>query len=183
MVCGDAVLVGADREHTVDFRGSPADVIYLETPMVKCADSLSATRLSSEVTGLLEQSVDCWSTDAACDLLDRLGGGPRAGDPAIVELMRRILSDPMARLSETHAARLVCLERTTMLRRFRRQTGMTFRAYKNWTALKYAARLAEQGEPLGAAGLDAGFADAAHFSRRFSAIFGLTPSDALKSLL
>jgi AraC-like DNA-binding protein len=89
----------------------------------------------------------------------------------------------MTRLGETQAARIAGLERTTMLRRFRKQTGMTFRGYKTWTALKHASRLVSQGEAIGAAGLDAGFADAAHFSRCFSTMFGMTPSSATRSMV
>jgi AraC-like DNA-binding protein len=182
-VHADAVFVGAGWDHTVDFFGGSADVIYLETPLAVCDSDGPATGLSRELTRFLERSVECWSDDAAMELLDRLGPSPHRDDPAMARIMQHIQFDPMARLSETAAARLVGIERTTMLRRFKRQVGMTFRAYKNWTALKHASRLAQKGEALGAAGLDAGFADAAHFSRRFGSTFGLTPTVAIRSLL
>lgn len=182
-VHGDAVFVGACLDHTVDFFGGAADVIYLETPAAVSGREQAVAPLSRTLTSFLEQSVNCWSVDTATDFLDRVGSSQQHCDRAMMEVMQLIRSDPMARLSETAAARLVGVERTTMLRRFKRQAGMTFRAYKNWTALKHASRLAQKGEALGVAGLDAGFADAAHFSRRFSSTFGLTPSVVMKSLL
>jgi Helix-turn-helix domain len=58
-------------------------------------------------------------------------------------------------------------------------TGMTFRRFKQWSALQHAARQIAAGELVRTAAMDAGFADTAHLTRTFRASFGLTPSEAI----
>ena len=171
---GDAILVDANWPHAVDFHGGTAEVIYLASDQ---DERRGARALPTAALRILEDRIDRWSVDSAADLVDCLGFVAPLSDPAITAIRHRIDFDPMLRLSEIEASRIARLERTTMLRRFKRQTGMTFRAYKNWTALKHAARLIGKGEALGVAGLDAGFADAAHFSRQYRATFGLSPTE------
>ncbi len=171
---GEAILVDANWAHVVDFHGGTAEVIYLAPDQGR---RHGARALPKAALRILEDQIDRWSVDSAADLVDCLGFTEPQSDPAISAIRCRIDIDPMLRLSEIEASRIARLERTTMLRRFKRQTGMTFRAYKNWTALKHAARLIGEGEPLGIAGLDAGFADAAHFSRQYRATFGLSPTE------
>ena len=58
-------------------------------------------------------------------------------------------------------------------------TGLTFRRFKQWSALQHAARQIAAGELVRTAAMDAGFADTAHLTRTFRASFGLTPSEAI----
>lgn len=178
VVSGAAVLVDANWDHVVNFHGGAVDVIYLEPRLRGEEVVFGATLVPKPALRILEDNGERWSSDTASALLDVFGGPKPSSDERISEIQRRILADPMIRLSETDASKMVRLERTTMLRRFKRQTGMTFRAYKNWTALKHATRLVIGGEQIGSAGLDSGFADAAHFSRQFRSTFGLSPSEA-----
>lgn len=183
IVTGEAVLVDANWQHVVNFRSATVDVLYLEKLPRLEANGCGTCAVSRDVVHMLETGIDIWSADTASALLDIFGGVVAGRDTAISEIERRINADPMTRLSETEASRLVGLERTTMLRRFKRETGMTFRAYKRWTALKHAARLFLSGTRIGHSGLDSGFADAAHFSRQFRATFGLSPTEAMRSVI
>jgi AraC-like DNA-binding protein len=178
VVTGTAIQVDANWDHVVNFHGGAVDVIYLETQLRDTETEFGARPVSKTTLRILEENGENWSPDIASVLLDVLGHQKPSADRGISEIQRRIAVDPMIRLSESEASQIARLERTTMLRRFKRQTGMTFRAYKNWTALKHATRLVIGGEQIGCAGLDAGFADAAHFSRQFRSTFGLTPSEA-----
>ena len=178
VVFGAAVLVDANWDHVVNFHGGAVDVIYLESRLRESVTVSGAMPVSKSALRILEDSGESWSLDTASALLDVLARPILSKDEGISEIQRRIVADPMIRLNETEASRMARLERTTMLRRFKRQTGMTFRAYKNWIALKHAARLVIGGEQIGSAGLDSGFADAAHFSRQFRSAFGLSPSEA-----
>jgi AraC-like DNA-binding protein len=183
LVAGDAVLVDANWQHVVNFHGGSVDVIYLEKKTHRAADGIGACTLPREAVRILESHVENWSVDSSSALCDMFGVVAAARDPDISEIANCIYADPMTRLSETEASRLVGLERTTMLRRFKRETGMTFRAYKRWAALKHASRLFLGGAPLGHSGLDSGFADAAHFSRQFRSTFGLSPTQAIQSVV
>lgn len=178
VVSGAAVFVDANWDHVVNFHGGAVDVIYLEPRLLGEETVFGATLVSKPALRILEDNGESWSSESASALLDVFGGPKPSNDARISEIQMRILTDPMIRLSETEASQMARLERTTMLRRFKRQTGMTFRAYKNWTALKHATRLVIGGEQIGSAGLDSGFADAAHFSRQFRSTFGLSPSEA-----
>ncbi|MDO9453900.1 MAG: AraC family transcriptional regulator [Stagnimonas sp.] len=180
VIWGDAVLVDANWAHIVNFHGGAVDVIYLEPDQ---SSSFGARPLSNAAKRILEDQIDCWTVESAGNLVDSLGYTEQPRDPAIFAIQQRIDIDPMLRLSEIEASCIARLERTTMLRRFKRQTGMTFRAYKNWSALKHAAGLIGAGEQFGNAGLDSGFADAAHFSRQFRATFGFSPTEARNCVL
>jgi AraC-like DNA-binding protein len=182
-VTGDALLVSANWDHIVNFHGNAADVIYLEASSGMVQGNWHAKPVSNATLRVLEDYADDLSLDVAHALADTIGGARPRLDEAIIAIQHEIIADPMARFGEMQASRLVGLERTTLLRRFKQQTGMTFRAYKSWVALKYATRLVMHGAQIGNAGLDAGFADAAHFSRQFRATFGLTPTQARECVI
>lgn len=180
VIKGRALYVGANFDHIVDFHGGMAEVIYLEGSAEpnSLRESCGVRVLSVAGARRLERDVDNWSPDCAAAILETFDVPKRQKDSAIASITDLIATDPMARISESQASALCQLERTTMLRRFKAQTGMTFRAYKSWVALKYATGLVIAGEQIGCAGLDSGFADAAHFSRQFKSVFGLSPTHA-----
>jgi AraC-like DNA-binding protein len=182
-VTGEAVLVEANWQHVVNFYGGVADVIYLENCPRFFTLGNGTREISRDIIRILESRIDTWTVDSASALLEALDERSTVSDSAIKDIERRIIADPMTRLSEMEASQLAGLERTTMLRRFKRETGMTFRAYKRWVALKHASRLFLGGARLGHSGLDSGFADAAHFSRQFRAAFGLSPTEAMRSVV
>ena len=74
----------------------------------------------------------------------------------------------LAALAEVHPVSVV--------RAFRRHTGLTPGAYVRRLRLEAAARaLLAGGEPIAQVALEAGFASQAHFTRAFSAHFGRPP--------
>ena len=72
-----------------------------------------------------------------------------------------------AAASESHLAHL-----------FRAQVGLPLRRYVLWRRLRVAVEQATSGQTLTASAHEAGFADAAHLSRTFRDMFGVTPSAA-----
>lgn len=60
--------------------------------------------------------------------------------------------------------------------RFRAATGVPLRRYVLWSRLRAAAEAAMRGATLTDAAHAAGFADSAHLSRTFRAMFGIAPS-------
>jgi len=65
---------------------------------------------------------------------------------------------------------------------FRDQTGMAVRPYLRWLRLARALQAAAHGLSLTDAAHEAGFADAAHFTRTMRRHFGVTPGSVLRSL-
>ena len=65
---------------------------------------------------------------------------------------------------------------------FRDQTGMAVRPYLRWLRLARALQAASHGQSLTDAAHEAGFADAAHFTRTMRRHFGVTPGSVLRSL-
>jgi AraC-like DNA-binding protein len=82
----------------------------------------------------------------------------------------------MMRMDQGELARRLRRSRTQSLRLFKAVTGMTFRGFKQWTALCAAARQIADGQLVRTAAMDAGFADTAHLTRTFRASFGTTPT-------
>lgn len=62
---------------------------------------------------------------------------------------------------------------------FAEQTGLALRSYRKWRRLLAALERIAAGERLTEAAHAAGFADSAHLSRTFRALFGVDPSSAL----
>ena len=120
--------------------------------------------------------------DAIAELRARLGFATAPLPASIAAIVRAIEADPMLRMPQDELARRLRMERTQALRRFKAATGMTFRAFKLWSGLQHAARQIEAGALVRTAAMDAGFADTAHLSRSFRALFGLSPSAAIAGL-
>jgi len=62
---------------------------------------------------------------------------------------------------------------------FAGQLGLTYPSWRRWTRLLDAIQAVRAGATLTQAAHDAGFADSAHLSRTFRAMFGITPTEAL----
>jgi AraC-like DNA-binding protein len=65
---------------------------------------------------------------------------------------------------------------TRVTHQFTSEIGIPVRRFVLWTRIKRAVEAHRTGRDLTAAAIEAGFSDAAHFSRTFRAMFGLSPS-------
>jgi len=79
----------------------------------------------------------------------------------------------------TDAAAHASTSATRLSHLFSREIGIPFRRFVLWTRLKRAVEVTRDGGDLTAAAAAAGFSDAAHLSRTFRAMFGLSPSTVL----
>jgi AraC-like DNA-binding protein len=86
------------------------------------------------------------------------------------------------RLSLDELASIAGLSKFYLLRAFRHSYGVTPHAYQMQLRLGLAWRLIGSGCPLSRATYDAGFADQSHLTRRFAAVFGLTPARYARQL-
>lgn len=179
-VTGDALIVRPGITHHVSFAARGADVIYLNglafpftAPLAVAATDVLAQLAGRAIGG---------EADATAELRAQLGFATAPLPANMAAIVRAIQSDPMLRMPQAELARRLRMERTQALRRFKAATGMTFRAFKLWSGLQHAARQIEAGALVRTAAMDAGFADTAHLSRSFRALFGLSPSAAIAGL-
>ncbi len=111
-----------------------------------------------------------------------LGYDNYSGSIQMVNVIDELYSDPFIRMSQDDLAERLGLERTQALRFFKTVTGQSFRKFKKWAGLIAASHMANRGDSIGLAAIDAGFSDAAHISRTAKEVFGLTPTIALSTL-
>jgi len=108
-------------------------------------------------------------------------GAPRAAPPSVVHpgvrrALRRMHEDAtppdlaeLARVAELSEGRLIHV--------FRDEVGIPPRRYLLWLKVQRATGELARGRPITEAAHAAGFADAAHLSRTFRRMFGLTPGE------
>jgi AraC-like DNA-binding protein len=85
-------------------------------------------------------------------------------------------------ISLDELARVAGLSKFYLLRAFRRAHGLTPHAYQMQLRLAHAWRFIGEGRPLSRTTYDAGFADQSHLTRRFAALFGVTPARHARQL-
>lgn len=176
----DMVLIRPGVEHSVEI-GGRAKVLYFDG-LAFPLDAGVADHVPRRLTSLAVDALD-GCQDATLELRLRFADRDQACPSAIARIIEDILSDPMNRMSQDELANRTGLERTRALRSFKAATGMTFRAFKNWTGLQAAARQIAEGELIRTAAMDAGFSDSAHLTRTFRQSFGITPSAATADLV
>lgn len=170
---GDMLLIRPGVEHEVDI-GGRARVVYfdgldypLDARLAHRVPRQHAARAIDALTG---------DGDAQTELRLRLDAGRSPCPADVARTIAAIMADPMLRMDQTELARRLRRSRTHAMRLFKVVTGMTFRAFKQWTALCAASKLIEDGQLVRTAAMDAGFADTAHLTRTFRASFGTTPT-------
>lgn len=112
---------------------------------------------------------------AICRIAGNPGDAP-ASDPRITAAlawMRSRLALPM-RLDEV--AKAVHLSPGRFRHLFVAQTGTSFRAWLLWARAEHAIAAATRGMSWSDAAMEAGFADAAHFTRTCRRVFGIAPT-------
>jgi len=195
-------LIPAGVEHALDVAGTRVVVVLVERHSAVGAglDALAA-RAEGEGEGLgasvrdavLGEAIPAEDATASewLGLVDRwmlhlLGPRPREvvlsreAQSALLAMQRAIAEGRAPRLTEV--ADEVDLSPTRLTHRFTREVGIPFRALVPWLRVAAAVRAmqAERARGLEGSLTDAahaaGFADAAHLTRTFRALFGLPPS-------
>ena len=180
-VTGDAVTIAPGIDHTVNFYGGRCLLLFFEDSetanalMQRHAKAPDLARLSDrEASRLIDHVLDCLDTVSRQNthLIQELSYGSKR----TAAIAARIREKPFERLSQFDGAQISGLERTQFLRAFKKENGMTFRAFKTWQAIKHAIDLSGSSKTIEATALDSGFYDAAHFSNTFRKVFGVSPS-------
>ncbi len=115
--------------------------------------------------------------DALCPI-DMLNPSQRS-DLLMQQLVDDLAHSLPAGITALQLAQRAHLSLSRFQHRFVQYTGMPVRPYLRWRRLVNALMAIAHGAPLTQAALDAGFADAAHFSRTFRRHFGFAPKNLM----
>jgi len=105
-----------------------------------------------------------------------------AFDPRIQRVIEWICREPDRNFSQVELAALIDLSPSRFLHLFRQHTGVSYRRFRAWKRMLIAFELLHVGDNLTRAALDAGFADAAHFSHSFRDTFGVNPAPVFRRI-
>ncbi|MDC0716894.1 helix-turn-helix transcriptional regulator [Nannocystis bainbridge] len=190
------IVTAPDHEHALDARGVDIVLVFFD-PESDAGERLRAgldapvrTLDAGERDGLLAdlpgdadpEPLHAWG-HAAAERLSRETATPRALHPRVRKLLRALRSAaPEADTSLPALAALAGLSESRLVHAFRDSVGIPLRPYLLWQKLQRAVVAMACGEPLARAAHSAGFADAAHMSRTFRRMFGMTASELQRSL-
>jgi AraC-like DNA-binding protein len=182
-----AVLVPSAAAHALDATGRAIATLLVESHDARGAALDAAARRADygDVTAALAEvsfpSHDLAAHDVAaqCErVLAALGATARTAP--ITAITGRAISyiehhlDGVPRVADV--ARQLSVSPTRVTHQFTSEVGIPFRRFVLWTRIKRAVEVHRAGRDLTTAAIEAGFSDAAHFSRTFRAMFGLSPS-------
>lgn len=182
------VLTAADVEHAVEASGRVVVLAFWD-PESDDGASLRATfeggvRLISEVErcALLADLPDAPGREDLDAFMARARGtlaGPtsrRRMHPDVRGLLEALRDGAEIETSLEALAARVSLSPSRLMHVFTESVGIPLRPYLLWLKLQRAATSIVNGVGLTQAAVGAGFADAAHMSRTFKRMFGMTPS-------
>jgi AraC-like DNA-binding protein len=112
-------------------------------------------------------------------IVDALCQGPpplRGMDERVARALALLRADRSGRLGLSAVAAQVFLSPSRFAHLFAAEVGLPFRRYLLWRKLNRAMGEFGRGATLSAAAHAAGFADSAHLTRTWRAMFGITPS-------
>jgi AraC-like DNA-binding protein len=116
--------------------------------------------------------------------LDALGGpatGPRTFDPRISKVLTLLKASMPEAPSAQELGEQVELSEGRLIHLFSEQVGVPLRRYVLWLRIRHIVFCLAIGKNLTDAAHEAGFADSAHLTRVFRSMFGLAPSQILRS--
>lgn len=123
------------------------------------------------------------ATDCYAAIVDPFLHGPMKPtsmiDARIASVARIIKKNPSDNTSVKEFASQIGLSEDRLHHLFTNELGIPLHKYRIWLRLKHASQCYLEGENLTFAAHNAGFADAAHFSRTFSRMYGASPSKVL----
>ena len=155
-----------------------------------CRTSNSVQQLAKTEFSPLSALLTQWADDASNspEILQQLLRRVRAQffstvapamDPRIAAVIDYIKGQVEAELSMRLLVQQANLSEGRLAHLFNAQMGLPVRKYILWVRMKRALQAVSNGRNLTEAAYEGGFADGAHFSHTFSAMFGAAPSVVL----
>jgi AraC-like DNA-binding protein len=115
-------------------------------------------------------------------LLDSGEQQPSVFDARMRRVIELIGREPDRNYSQEELAAMVGLSPSRFLHLFRQEAGVPYRRFRMWKRLMSSIELLHARDNLTRAALDAGFADATHFSHCFRDTFGVNPAPVFRKI-
>lgn len=127
----------------------------------------------------MERSAAGWDA-ASVRLTDMLGLMRRARPDRRIHLaVQSLVRNPGDENSAPALAEEAGMSCSYFQHKFKLETGVSFRRFRNWIRLRAVLKEASRGVALTDAAHDAGFASSAHLSTAFKEMFGMSPTQLL----
>ncbi len=191
-------VVQADVPHAFDPNGSLVSLLFVDPDGRQgrwLRDSLRAPitdlpldRVAPHLPALLafreERPGPMAAARIVTGVVEALCQGPpplRGLDERVARALELIRADRSGRLTLATVAGQVFLSPSRFAHLFTAEVGLPFRRYLLWRKLNRAMAEFGRGATLSAAAHAAGFADSAHLTRTWRAMFGITPTTMVRS--
>ena len=190
------VITAPDVPHAIDGSGREVLLVFLDPESdvgrsltgalqdaVVCIDARTRDALvGATPEALMGAEGPAWLSR----LVQHLGGAPvpatRPVHPRVRQVLRRLREhDVGADVGLEALAAEVGLSPGRLMHVFTESVGIPLRPWLAWLKLQRAAAALVSGSTVGAAAHAAGFSDAAHLSRTFRKMLGLTPRELQKA--
>lgn len=193
------LIIGENVIHQLDTNDSVQLLIYLDTETtmakqirLKYLSKLMACEpemnlFESTDPELLQKAILKPDPDLSLSVVNRILGvlcGEKEkikADKRITRTLKLIETRHPSNLSVAYLADIVCLSESRLRVLFKRETGMPVYKYIMWSRIRFAINRIMNECAVNEAALEAGFADSSHFHKMMVKMFGLSPSQFIKS--
>lgn len=196
----DCALISPNHEHQVDLRDTWRALILINAESERAQQIRERyLQLSPVATPTAADNAFCrqqlqpfanqpQTIDAAAEAIDAIVGHfagpapePRPLDLRVSKVMELIHRPYDQEYAVDALAKHISLSASRLSHLFRDEVGIPLKHYLLWQKLHRAGFNIGAGKPMSQAATEAGFADAAHFSRTFRAMFGMPPSNIMRA--
>jgi AraC family transcriptional regulator of arabinose operon len=189
-----SAVVPSEMPHAIVGKGAPLAILYLVPesreahPLARAVRGLQciATAAERRFRAPLRRAFEVGTRSERDGVVGELLGAlsparSTAIDPRIADVLDAMQSGELVAL--TDMARRVGLSPTRLTHLFAEETGVSYKRFALWERLRQAFNELPRTESLSTIADRFGFADAAHFSRTFHGMLGMTPSHLRRRVL
>ncbi len=115
-------------------------------------------------------------------LLPNEAGGECIRDTRIKQIVELIRREPDRNYSEEELGATLGLSPSRVLHLFSAEMGVPYRRFRMWKRLMLSFELLHAQDNMTVAAMEAGFADATHFSHSFRDTFGVNPAPVFRRI-
>ncbi len=119
--------------------------------------------------------------DELCSVPDAKLHVPMPQSPRLIGICAKILDDPARGDTIDELADMAGCSRRTFTRSFRKETEMSFSAWRRHVRLLEATSRLAEGQPVTRVAFDVGYSSQSAFTAMFHRVFGTTPTDYLSN--